>query len=112
MGYVNPKVTENDRGGYNITYEEGDKVIETYYGKLTENVVQATARDCLAQAMMRLDACGYDIVFHVHDEAVIEIDEDIDALKDVCDLMGEPIAWAPGLPLRADGYECNFYKKD
>lgn len=112
MGYVNPKVTENDRGGYNITYEEGDKVIETYYGKLTENVVQATARDCLAQAMMRLDACGYDIVFHVHDEAVIEIDEDIDALKDVCDLMGEPIAWAPGLPLRADGYECIFYKKD
>lgn len=86
---------------------------ETYYGKLTENIVQAVARDCLAEAMLKLDAKGYDIVFHVHDEVIIEVPEnDNKALDVVCEIMGEPIDWAPGLPLSADGYECNFYKKD
>ena len=75
-------------------------------------MVQAVARDCLAHAMLKLDAAGYEIVFHVHDEVIIEVDEDADALDDVCRIMGAPVTWAPGLPLRADGYACRYYKKD
>lgn len=87
--------------------------VYTYGGKLTENIVQATARDCLAHAMLRLEEEGYPIVMHVHDEVVIEVDADDDeALKRVCAIMGEEIPWAPGLPLRADGYECPYYQKD
>lgn len=113
MGYVDM--------GYNtatqkITYTDQvqGKVakVETYYGKLTENVVQATARDCLAYSMMALEEAGYEIIFHVHDEVIIEVDEDRDCLDDVCAIMGAPIPWAEGLPLRADGYECAYYKKD
>lgn len=99
-----------------MSYEDagngGTYRVETYYGKLTENVVQATARDCLAHAMLALDAAGNKIVFHVHDEVIIEIDKDADDLNDVCQIMGQPIPWAPGLLLRADGYECEYYKKD
>lgn len=116
MGYARPWMDRDPYGRPKMSYEDivGGKVgrIETYYGKLTENVVQATARDCLAQAMLKLDAAGYEIVFHVHDEVIIEIDQRTDALEDVCRIMGEPIPWAPGLPLRADGYECSYYKKD
>ena len=113
MGYVDM--------GYNtatqkITYTDQvqGKVakVETYYGKLTENVVQATARDCLAYSMMALEEAGYEIIFHVHDEVIIEVDENNDCLDDVCAIMGAPIPWAEGLPLRADGYECGYYKKD
>ena len=85
---------------------------DTYGGKLVENIVQATARDCLAHSMLRLDEAGYRIVMHVHDEVIIEIEDKREVLKRITDLMGEPIAWAPGLPLRADGYECSFYMKD
>lgn len=116
MGYVRPWMDRDPYGRPKMSYEDivGGKVghIETYYGKLTENVVQATARDCLAQAMLKLDAAGYEIVFHVHDEVIIEIDQRADELENVCRIMGEPIPWAPGLPLRADGYECSYYKKD
>lgn len=113
MGYVNARLEPDDMGRNKIVYDDGGRVIETYYGKLTENVVQATARDCLARSMLALDRAGYDIVFHVHDEVIIEVDaNDADALENVCRIMGEPVQWAPGLPLRADGYECSFYKKD
>lgn len=116
MGYARPHLTTDDYGRTKIAYEESGKNgtywAETYYGKLTENVVQAVARDCLAHAMLALDAKGYEIVFHVHDEVIIEIDKNIDALEDVCETMGQPIPWAPGLPLKADGYECTYYKKD
>lgn len=86
---------------------------ETYGGKLVENVVQATARDCLAEAMTRVSDMGYQIVMHVHDEMIVDVPkEDTDALKRINAAMGTPISWAPGLPLRGDGYECDFYKKD
>lgn len=84
---------------------------ETYGGKLVENIVQAIARDCLAEAMLRLDDAGYGIVMHVHDEVVIEMNEP-GLLGCVERIMGEPIPWAPGLPLKADGYITEFYKKD
>ena len=86
---------------------------ETYGGKLVENVVQATARDCLAEAMRRVTAMGYEIVMHIHDEMVVDVPiEDTDALARINKAMGDPIDWAPGLPLKGDGYECSFYKKD
>ena len=76
-----------------------------------ENIVQATARDILAEAMLRLNAAGYRIVMHVHDEAVIEAPPETE-LSDICSIMGQTPAWASGLLLRADGYVCDFYKKD
>ena len=86
---------------------------ETYGGKLVENVVQATARDCLAEAMRRVTAMGYEIVMHIHDEMVVDVPiEDTDALARINKAMGDPIDWAPGLPLKGDGYETPFYKKD
>ena len=84
---------------------------ETWGGKLVENIVQAYARDCLAVAMLRLEQAGYKIVFHVHDEVVVEA-PDGSRWQDVADVMGQPIDWAPGLLLRGDGYETPFYKKD
>ena len=86
---------------------------ETYGGKLVENVVQATARDCLAEAMRRVTAMGYEIVMHIHDEMVVDVPiEDTDALARINKAMGDPIDWASGLPLKGDGYTCNFYMKD
>lgn len=84
---------------------------ETWGGKLVENIVQAVARDCLAVAMVRLEAAGFDIVFHVHDEVVIEAPAG-SRWEDAAAIMGEPINWAPGLLLRGDGYETKFYMKD
>ena len=86
---------------------------ETYGGKLVENIVQATARDCLAVAMQRVTALGYKIVMHIHDEMVVDVPaEDTHALDRINTCMAEPIPWAPGLPLRGDGYETPFYMKD
>lgn len=84
---------------------------ETWGGKLVENIVQAFARDCLAEALLRLDAAGYETVFHVHDEIVAEA-PDGSRWEDMAEIMGRPIDWAPGLLLRADGYDTKFYKKD
>lgn len=86
---------------------------ETYGGKLVENIVQATARDCLAVAMTRVSALGYKIVMHVHDEMIVDVPcEDTDAAAVINDIMGQDIDWAPGLPLKGDTYETDFYKKD
>lgn len=86
---------------------------ETYGGKLVENIVQATARDCLAVAMQRVAAMGYEIVMHVHDEMIVDVPkEDRDALERINGAMSDLIPWAPGLPLKGDGYECDYYKKD
>lgn len=86
---------------------------ETYGGKLVENIVQATARDCLAISMQRIAALGYNIVMHVHDEIIVDCPhEDTDALERINACMAEPIPWAPGLPLKGDGYETPFYMKD
>ena len=86
---------------------------ETYGGKLVENITQAIARDCLAISMQRVAALGYNIVMHVHDEMIVDVPiEDTDALDRINACMGEAIPWAPGLPLRGDGYETPFYMKD
>jgi DNA polymerase len=85
--------------------------IDTWGGKLVENIVQAYARDCLAVAMVRLERAGWDIVFHVHDEVVVEA-PDGSRWEDVAEVMGQPIPWAPGLLLRGDGYATRFYLKD
>lgn len=86
---------------------------ETYGGKLVENIVQATARDCLAISMQRVAALGYNIVMHVHDEIIVDCPiGDTGAMERINACMAEPIPWAPGLPLRGDGYETPFYMKD
>lgn len=114
--YVKPKLGENRYGGTSVTYEGvGEQKkwlrLETYGPKLVENIVQGTARDILAEAMLRLNTAGYQIVMHVHDEAVIEA-PGTSSLERICSIMAEPPMWAKGLLLRADGYVCDFYKKD
>lgn len=86
--------------------------LETYGGKLVENITQATARDCLAEAVERLEAVGYHVVFHVHDEVVIDAGPGKDRLEDVVGIMRQAPVWAPGLPLNADGWVNPFFKKD
>ena len=86
---------------------------ETYGGKLVENITQALARDCLAISMQRVAALGYNIVMHVHDEIIVDCPiEDTGAMERINACMAEPIPWAPGLPLKGDGYETPFYMKD
>lgn len=114
--YVKPKMGLNHFGKESVTYEGvGEQKkwlrLESYGPKFVENIVQATARDILAEAMLRLNSAGYKIVMHVHDEAVIEAPPDT-SLEDICAIMGQTPAWANGLLLRADGYVCDFYKKD
>lgn len=87
--------------------------MDTWGGKLVENIVQATARDCLAETMMRVAEAGYQIVMHVHDEIIVDAPrEDTGALEKIISIMAQPLDWAPGLPLKGDGYECDYYKKD
>jgi len=120
LAYAKPKVVEHDKfpGKEKIIFHEVNptshqwEVKDTYGGKLVENIVQATARDCLAHSLLKLDKAGYKIVMHVHDEVVIEAPKDCNDLDKICTIMGEPIPWAPGLPLRADGFECKYYQKD
>ena len=114
--YVKPKMGLNRFGNESVTYEGvGEQKkwlrLESYGPKFVENIVQATARDILAEAMLRLNAAGYRIVMHVHDEAVIEAPPDT-SLENICSVMGQTPTWASGLLLRADGYVCDFYKKD
>lgn len=85
---------------------------KSYGGKLVENITQATARDCLRDAMAALDKAGYRIVFHVHDEVIADMPQSEGSLKDMQEIMGRPLPWAPGLPLRAAGFEASFYMKD
>lgn len=85
---------------------------KTYGGKLVENITQATARDCLRDAMFALDAAGYQTVFHVHDEVILDTPKGFGSLEEVREIMSRPVPWAPGLPLNAAGFECEFYQKD
>lgn len=96
--------------GQNQTTRKWEKT-DTWGGKLTENIVQAFARDCLAVAMVRLEEAGYHIVFTVHDEVIVEAPEG-SRWQDVAEIMGQPLDWAPGLVLRGDGYSTPFYLKD
>ncbi len=116
--YAQPSIGTNRWGGPSILYwgvnqttRKWDQT-ETYGGKLTENVVQALARDCLALAIERLETAGYPVVFHVHDEVVIEVPSEKADLDAVCRIMGQPVPWAPGLPLKAEGWIGKYYKKD
>jgi len=117
LAYVKPKLEPNRFGHDGLTYEGvgGENKwwgrIGTYGGKLVENITQAIARDCLAEAMLRLDKAGYKIGIHVHDEVVIDAPLGYGSVEEVCEIMGEPISWAEGLPLNADGFETTFYKK-
>lgn len=83
--------------------------IESYGPKFVENIVQAISRDILVHAMCRL--AEYSICGHVHDELIIECDKNT-SVSEICDQMGHSPPWLPGILLRADGYECDFYQKD
>ena len=96
--------------GQNQTTRKWEKT-QTWGGRLVENIVQAYARDCLAVALVRLAEAGYEICFHVHDEIIAEAPEG-SRWEDMAAIMGQPIDWAPGLLLRAEGYETGFYKKE
>ena len=86
---------------------------ETYSGKLVENLTQAVARDCLAETILNVSAMGYEIVMHVHDEIIVDAPvSDKDAYQNILEVMKAQIPWAPGLPLNADGYVCDYYRKD
>jgi DNA polymerase len=118
--YQSPGFALNKWGNESIRYKGMDQTtkqwgyVDTYGGKLTENIVQAIARDLLADAMIRLDAAGFNIVMHVHDEAVIEISGDCaeEQLKEICDIMGDTHPRYKGVPFPAEGYITSYYKKD
>nr|DAG25079.1 MAG TPA: DNA polymerase I [Caudoviricetes sp.] len=115
--YPRPFLKENQFGKMAIHYytvgQQTRKweVTSTYGGKMTENIVQAIARDCLAETLRRIDAKGLQVVFHVHDEVIIDAPMDT-TVEEICDLMAEPIPWAPGLILKGAGFESNYYMKD
>lgn len=116
--YIHPKIEINRFGRDSVTYagaEQGSGKwtrLETYGGKLVENIVQAVARDCLAAAMTRLDAAGYNIVAHIHDEVLLDMPQGEGSLDDVCRIMSQNETWNEGLIMSADGFESNYYKKD
>lgn len=98
--------------GQNQTTRKWERM-ETWGGRLVENIVQAYARDILAEAILRLEAAGFPVVFSVHDECIVEAPEGT-RWQDMAEIMGQPVSWAPGLDkyLHADGYETIFYRKD
>jgi len=120
LSYFRARMGTNRFGSESVVYEGMNQTtkkwetVETYGGKLVENIVQAIARDCLAYAMLELNRWDYKIVMHVHDEVIIEapISEGAMSLDQALTTMSQPIPWAPGLPLRADGYITNYYRKD
>lgn len=120
LSYYSPKFYTNRYGTKAIQYKALDQktkkwwYTDTYGGKLVENIVQAISRDVLADSMRRLDKNGFDIVMHIHDEAICEIrkENEEEKLEKMCSIMGEDIEWAEGLPLKAEGYLTDYYKKD
>lgn len=116
--YVKPFLSYNDFGKEALHYYGMDQtskkwgVVSTYGGKLAENCVQAIARDCLAESLIKLNSSGYQVVMHIHDEIVLDVPEETANLDTVCSIMGQPMPWAPGLPLKADGFLTEFYMKD
>ena len=115
--YPKPFIKENQFGKPAIHYYGTNQVtgkweaLSTYGGKLVENIVQAVARDCLCEGLKRIDAKGWDVVFHVHDEVIVDAPLEVHT-EDLCELMAEPIEWAPGLPLKGAGFEADYYMKD
>ena len=128
LSYAKPRIDEEDRITFEGMIQNGGWGRQDTYGpKLVENIVQAVSRDCLAVSMKRLEEMGIPIVFHVHDEVICEVPEAstifyADGVQyyedptwtaaEIAEIMGRPIEWAPGLPLRADAYECEYYRKD
>lgn len=119
LHYYKPEIRRNDLGRDAVHFLGTDQktgkweYISTYGGKLTENIVQATARDLLAEAMMNLHGQGFSINFHIHDEVILEVPEDSGkTLEEAIRILCTPPRWAPDLPLNADGFEAYYYKKD
>lgn len=115
LSYIQPRIGTNRFGGESITYmgigsTKKWERLETFGGKLVENIIQAIARDLLANAMINVTNAGYEIVFHVHDEIIADVENG--SVDEMCRLMCEAPDWADGLPLSADGYECEYYKKE
>lgn len=115
LTYVKPRMGINSFGSKAVTYEGVGATkkwerIESYGPKFVENIVQAISRDILCYALGKLNEKSFDIVMHVHDEAVLEVPLEV-SVPDICALMGQTPPWAQGLLLRVDGFECNFYKK-
>ena len=116
LAYIKPKLMPNRFGRMAITFEGVNSANkfdrqDTYGGKITENVTQATARDLLAEAMWRMEQKGLNIVGHVHDEVILEVPKDSISVDEVCKIMSQNPAWADGLPLEADGYRGDYYFK-
>ena len=114
LAYAKPRICENQFGGegisyYGLTAQKKFERIESYGPKLVENITQAISRDILAHAMKTLR--NERIVGHVHDEIILEAEKDA-SVQDICEQMGRTPAWISGLVLRADGYECDYYRKD
>jgi len=116
LAYVKPQLQPNRFGRMALTFEglgANNKWVrqETYSGKITENLTQATARDLLVEAMWRIEKAGLDIVGHVHDEVILEVPKEKYTVEDVCSIMNQNPEWAEGLPLASDGYRGNYYFK-
>lgn len=119
LTYVNPRIKPDPKYGKDgLLFDGMDQVKKkwmshrTYGGRLVENLIQAIARDCLAESLVRLDGEGHKTVMHVHDEVVLDVPFGKRSVDEITDIMTRPIEWAPGLPLDAAGYECDFYMKD
>ncbi len=118
LSYRSARIGENRFGGESIVYLGADQLtrswgdVETYGGKLTENLVQAIARDCLAEAMQRLEEHGYPVVAHIHDEVVLDTPNGQGSLEDAIRIMTQNTDWNKGLIMNADGFESDYYKKD
>lgn len=116
--YWNARLKEDPTGKESIVFMSVNTARqwteeETYGGKISENLTQAVARDCLAETIRNVSAMGYEIVMHVHDEIIVDAPvSDTGAYQAILEAMKSPIPWAPGLPLNADGYVCNYYRKD
>lgn len=115
--YPQPFLQENRFGKMAVHYYSVNQqtrkwgMDSTYGGKLVENIVQAIARDCLAETLCRIDARGLQVVFHVHDEVIMDAPMGT-TVEEICDLMAQPISWAPGLVLKGAGFAGNYYMKD
>ena len=118
IAFVKPEIGINRFNAPSVQYMGQNQTtkawerIETWGGKLVENIVQAIARDCLAESLLRLEEKGYSTVFHVHDEVILDTKKDFGTVEEVEEIMGRPLEWAPGLSLKAAGYETEYYKKD
>jgi DNA polymerase len=118
LSYINPRLEPDfNYKKYRLSYEGMDQTskqwtrLDTYGGKLVENIVQAIARDCLAEAMLNLHMAGYKITFHVHDEVILEVPFSFGSIEEVLRILSKEPSWAKGLPLRAEGFEARYYRK-